>query len=132
MTSELNEDDDSKQQEILYPNALAKMNIHNLEDWRKVYENEKDFHHKNKIMQIVFQNFYRKYKANTKILIHCSLGVSRSSTICIMYIMKKFKLPFQEVYDFVKYQREKSNPIDSFQYELEDFEKNEFSFDYDK
>jgi protein tyrosine phosphatase len=37
-------------------------------------------------------------KNNNRVLIHCSLGVSRSSSITILYLMKKFSLPFEMVY----------------------------------
>ena len=54
---------------------------------------------KNKIIQVLIkmqistnQNFN-----NSKILIHCSLGMSRSPTLAIMYLMKKIKISFELV-----------------------------------
>lgn len=38
-----------------------------------------------------------KNEKNNRVLIHCSLGVSRSATFVIMYLMKKFGLPFEFV-----------------------------------
>ena len=70
-----------------------------------------------------------KYNSNSRILIHCSLGVSRSPAYAIMYVMKFFRLNLNEALDFIKFQRDKSNPICSFINELEDFEKNEFQFE---
>jgi protein tyrosine phosphatase len=49
------------------------------------------------IFQKTFKKKYFHTNNNNRILIHCSLGVSRSSTIAIMYIMKKFSVCFEEV-----------------------------------
>lgn len=87
--------------------------------------------YKNKIMQILFKKLYEKYNSKNRILIHCSLGMSRSPTLAIMYVMKKFRMKFEQAFNFVKFQRDASNPICSFLYELEDFEKNDFQF-YDE
>ena len=53
--------------------------------------------------EIIQKSFKKKYfhtYNNNRILIHCSLGVSRSSTIAIMYIMKKFSICYEEVLSF--------------------------------
>jgi protein tyrosine phosphatase len=52
---------------------------------------------KAEIFQKSFNKKYFHSNNNNRILIHCSLGVSRSSTIAIMYIMKKFSVCFEEV-----------------------------------
>lgn len=52
---------------------------------------------KSEIFQKAFKKKYFHTNNNNRILIHCSLGVSRSSTIAIMYIMKKFSVCFEEV-----------------------------------
>lgn len=36
------------------------------------------------------------------ILIHCDLGVSRSPTIILAYLMRKLRIPLMEILDFVK------------------------------
>jgi len=74
------------------------------------------------IMQKYFNKHYYHTKNKNRILIHCSLGVSRSSTIAIMYIMKKFSISSKEACNFVKFQKEASCPINNFLYELEEFE----------
>lgn len=84
---------------------------------------------KNKIIQILFKENTLHYQNNNRILIHCSMGISRSPTIAIMYTMKKFRMKFEQAYDFIKFQRDKSTPICSFLAELEEFEKNEYNFD---
>lgn len=60
------------------------------------------------------------------ILIHCSLGVSRSPTLAIMYVMKKFKLSFSAANELVTFHRMKSAPIQKFLSDLELYEKNNY------
>lgn len=98
-------------------------------DINNLFDSITSWPYKNKIIQILFKNLYRKNKNKNRILIHCSLGMSRSPALAIMYVMKKFKLKFEEAYHFMKFQRDASNPICSFLCELEDFEKNNFKFD---
>lgn len=52
---------------------------------------------KAEIIQKAFKKEYLHTMNKNRILIHCSLGVSRSSTVAIMYIMKKFQLNYDEV-----------------------------------
>jgi hypothetical protein len=88
-----------------------------------------DVNMKNIILQKMFRNAFKKNSSNSsRILIHCSMGMSRSPTIAMMYLMKKFKIPFRDTLDVMKLQRQKSQPIDSFLCELEDFETCEFNF----
>jgi protein-tyrosine phosphatase len=52
---------------------------------------------KAEIIQKAFKKIYSHTLNSNRILIHCSLGVSRSSTIAIMFLMKKFQLNYDEV-----------------------------------
>lgn len=45
-----------------------------------------------------------------KVLVHCHRGVSRSATIVIMYLMRKFKLTLRDAYKLVKSRRDKIDP----------------------
>jgi len=56
-----------------------------------------DLHIKNKICQILIKHHYTNKGDKSRILIHCSLGVSRSPSLAIMYLMKKMKLSFESV-----------------------------------
>ena len=42
------------------------------------------------------------------------MGMSRSATCVIMYLMKKFLLSFDDAFDIVKLRREKIDPNDGF------------------
>jgi len=66
--------------------------------------------------------------SNNKVLIHCALGKSRSATITIMYLMKKFSWSYEKAFDFVKRKREIIDPNDGFVQRLQEFEKNQLIF----
>ena len=48
------------------------------------------------------------------VFVHCAMGMSRSATCVIMYIMKRFNIPFDEAFEVVKLRREKIDPNDGF------------------
>lgn len=95
---------------------------------KEQFEEAEDINKKNKLLQFMFKNTYKKYRSNARILIHCSMGVSRSPTIAIMYLMKKFEICYRDALDLMKLQRQKCQPIDSFLCELEDFELTGYHF----
>ena len=47
-------------------------------------------------------------------LIHCAYGVSRSPSIVIAYLMKKYKIDFDEAEHFVKRKRPEIRPNEGF------------------
>lgn len=111
-----------------YLDTLEQFGVTSLDNWKEAFYSTDDLNKRNKIIQLVFKNYFSKTKSNARILIHCSLGMSRSPTIAIMYLMKKFRLPFDDAYSLILMHREKSAPIDSFLDELRDFEKADFEF----
>ena len=64
----------------------------------------------------------------TKCLVHCAMGMSRSATSVIMFIMRLFSMKLKDAFEFVKTQREKTDPNDGFMEQLRGFEANHFSF----
>ncbi|CAI2369738.1 unnamed protein product [Moneuplotes crassus] len=70
----------------------------------------------------------RQQNSGSKILVHCAMGKSRSATIVIMYIMKKFKLPFKTAFKLVSLRREKIDINPGFIEKLKEFENNDFKF----
>lgn len=65
---------------------------------------------------------------DNKILIHCALGKSRSASITVMFLMKKFGWPFEKALEYVKMKRRIVDPNYGFLKQLEEFEKEKCSF----
>ena len=57
------------------------------------------------------------------IYIHCVMGISRSPSIVIGYLMYKKKMKYEETYDFVKNKRNVISPNPGFQEQLKKFEE---------
>lgn len=57
------------------------------------------------------------------ILVHCDVGVSRSATIMIAYLMRKYRILLKDAMARVKAKRRKIRPNDSFREQLEIWEK---------
>ena len=57
------------------------------------------------------------------IYIHCVMGISRSPSIVIAYLMYKNKMSYEEAYDFVKNKRNVINPNSGFREQLKKLEK---------
>lgn len=55
------------------------------------------------------------------VLVHCAMGVSRSASCVIMYVMKKFKLDFEDTLEFVKNKRHVVDPNEGFVKHLQEF-----------
>lgn len=57
------------------------------------------------------------------VLVHCAMGVSRSASSVIMYIMKKFGISYDNALRYVQKRRVKVDPNSGFEKQLLDFEK---------
>jgi protein-tyrosine phosphatase len=68
-------------------------------NFSKAFDNIRYWNERNKLIQLFFKNYFDSYTKN-RVLVHCSMGVSRSPTICIMYIMKKLQLSHENVFIF--------------------------------
>ncbi|KAJ8961229.1 hypothetical protein NQ318_008912 [Aromia moschata] len=51
------------------------------------------------------ETFIKEGLSKGAVLVHCYFGVSRSATIVIAYIMKKYQIPYQEAFERVKAKR---------------------------
>ena len=61
------------------------------------------------------------------IYIHCVMGISRSPSIVIGYLMYKKKMKYEEAFDFVKNKRNVISPNSGFQEQLKKFEENNYN-----
>ena len=60
------------------------------------------------------------------VLVHCRMGVSRSATIVISYLMAKYGIHWAETLQFVRKRRKEIKPNPSFLYQLKLFDEMEF------
>lgn len=57
------------------------------------------------------------------VLVHCRMGVSRSASIVIAYLIKYFKLTYEQAFERVKNKRFEINPIAAFREQLAKYEE---------
>jgi dual specificity phosphatase 12 len=65
---------------------------------------------------------------NNRVLVHCAMGMSRSATGAIMFLMKLFQCGFDDVFEFVKTQRQETDPNEGFIEQLRRFETQQWQF----
>ncbi len=58
-----------------------------------------------------------------RVLVHCYAGISRSATIVISYLMRKFKCCKKVVYTYIISHRDVIHPNDGFQRQLDKYEQ---------
>lgn len=61
--------------------------------------------------------------SNKKILVHCVMGISRSASLCIAYLMKYSKMTLREAFKYVKDRRAIICPNPGFFKQLIEYEK---------
>lgn len=61
-------------------------------------------------------------KSNGTVLVHCYFGMSRSATLVIAYVMKKYELPFIDAFEIVKKKRKFVGPNPGFLAQLKLYE----------
>lgn len=67
-------------------------------------------------------DFIDKNRKTTSVLVHCWAGVSRSATIVITYLMKKYDFSFDEAHSFVKKKRKQIYPNPGFVRQMRSFD----------
>lgn len=61
-----------------------------------------------------------------KVVVHCAVGVSRSATLCIVYLMKQHKMTLVVAHDYVRGRRPIIRPNTGFWKQLIDYERKLF------
>lgn len=65
-------------------------------------------------------------KRGGKTLVHCIAGVSRSATLCIVYLMKYEGMPLRKAYQYLKSRRPIIHPNHGFFQQMIDYERRLF------
>jgi hypothetical protein len=97
-----------------------------------------DFEYKQLYLENEINENIKKYfkdciefiERSDKIFVHCRMGMSRSATIVIAYIMWKEKMAFVTAKEFVKSKRKCIYPNKGFENQLKEFEKELIKCDY--
>eukprot|EP00343_Euplotes_focardii_P003228 CAMPEP_0205813734 /NCGR_PEP_ID=MMETSP0205-20121125/18473_1 /ASSEMBLY_ACC=CAM_ASM_000278 /TAXON_ID=36767 /ORGANISM="Euplotes focardii, Strain TN1" /LENGTH=164 /DNA_ID=CAMNT_0053096279 /DNA_START=124 /DNA_END=618 /DNA_ORIENTATION=+ len=78
---------------------------------------------KDKVFDIDSLSQYNMQNSNNqnRVLVHCAMGRSRSATMIIMYLMRKYQIEFEASFRIVKWRREIIEPNDGFIQKLKDF-----------
>lgn len=94
--------------ERLKKHVISKSKIYNFD----IYDNESEPIHLifDKTNNIIDFHLNR----GQTVLVNCYMGISRSATIIIAYLMNKFKIPFKRAYSFVLSKRPIINPNKGF------------------
>ena len=83
-----------------------------------------------KLYDSIYQNLFPKleyaYKIikqypNTNILIHCIMGMSRSASLVVFYLMKDKKWDYNTCFKFIQEKRPIAWPADYFEFQLKDY-----------
>ena len=68
-------------------------------------------------------DFIEGQREQGNVLVHCAAGVSRSCTLLISYMMKKYKYPYKKCLELVKAARPVANPNQGFVVQLKAYQK---------
>ena len=100
--------------EAYYPNKFTYLKLDLLdsenEDIKKYFDEAGEFINK-------------ALKEKGKVLVHCHAGISRSSTICLAYIIKYKKIGYDKAIKMVREKRAKISPNVGFEKQLREYQK---------
>ena len=111
---------------IKYVLSLTKNDVHlNPKEYKHIHFSLRDAPYEDliSIFDICYSFTDECLNRGFGILIHCDMGISRSATIVMAYLMKKMRKPLSEVFGFVKRRRPQVNPNFGFQAQLLLFDK---------
>ncbi|UYV62936.1 DUSP19 [Cordylochernes scorpioides] len=61
-----------------------------------------------------------------KVFVHCNAGISRAATICIGYLMSRYRMRYDEAFGTVKQARPIICPNDGFRHQLREYDRELF------
>ncbi len=68
--------------------------------------------------------------SSNRVLVHCNLGISRSTTLILAYLMKTYNATLYEAFKFLRHRRPIICPNLGFLHQLIDYENDLFSYTY--
>lgn len=77
-----------------------------------------NLYHNKPMIEIGFHFLEHVVNSRDKVLVHCMAGISRSVSLIVYYLMKKYHLDFDNALQFVKNKRKIANPNNSFKLQL--------------
>jgi protein-tyrosine phosphatase len=80
------------------------------------------------MIEIGYDFINKSIEAGGKVLVHCMAGISRSVSVVIYYIMKKYNVSFDKAYQLVTVKRSIANPNQSFRLQLKGYEEKRQNF----
>ena len=85
-------------------------------------KNQFMLYHNKPMIEIGYHFINNSDPLTGNVLVHCMAGVSRSVSVVIYYLMKKYFENFDKTFAFVKSKRPIANPNDSFKGQLQKYE----------
>ncbi|KAL5015802.1 hypothetical protein ScPMuIL_005391 [Solemya velum] len=102
----------SREIDNFFPGYIEYMNIREWDvcetDLLKYWNNTYDF-------------IQKARKMGSKVLVHCRMGISRSASTVMAYLMKEYRMSANEAYDYVKEKRSCVHPNDAFWEQLQTY-----------
>jgi len=97
------------------------------EDFNKLRQQTNIYHNK-PMIEIGYHFINNAIEQKQNVLIHCMAGVSRSVSLVVYYLMKKYHLDYVTAIKLVRTKREIANPNDSFKHQLKKYENKRANF----
>lgn len=109
---------------ILDPEMISSIKYEDTEP-NIVYHYIDIYDHPGQNISKFFSNFLKFLKSNKEknILIHCLMGMSRSSSFVILHLVVNYKYDLVDAIKYVKKLRPGSKPLKEFIYQIADFTK---------
>jgi len=73
--------------------------------------------------ELAYEFLVKCKEEKQRVLVHCNMGISRSTSVVVMYLMKQHKMTYAQAYEYVKKCRSFVRPNPKFVSELEELEK---------
>ena len=118
---------DSRKKSMVLVSSAAPTNKAVLDLTRKTTEDLKD-EMRDKIFDIDCICQYNMQNSNNqnRVLVHCAMGRSRSATMVIMYLMRKYQIEWNLAFDIVKHRRDVVDPNEGFLSKLKEYEGKQY------